>query len=172
MFILQCKMKIIHTRLLLNGSGQMPRPTDRPDRTPPPTIRLWFRQTPPPLPGRSTEAHRILLPRWASSFLPSNSCSACLYALPALARIRGPWKRPPSFRKAARRVSSVMHVPGRKNLRPRLMRSAGRLPPAKAIRGAHITENEITRHRITSFRLVGHVFNLCPFAPRCKRRRN
>lgn len=47
---------------------------------------------------------------------------------------------------------------------PRIMRSAGGLPPAEAIRGAHITENEITRHRITSFRWVGHAINVGPFA--------
>src|SRR5690606_7747764 len=34
--------------------------------------------------------------------------------------------------------------------------SAARAVPAKAIRRDHVLENEITRHRITSFRLVEH----------------
>src|SRR3954471_12029021 len=36
------------------------------------------------------------------------------------------------------------------------MLSEERLLPAEAIRRDHVTENEITRHRITSFQLVEH----------------
>ena len=67
---------------------------------------------------------------------------------------RGSFRRRPSICV----FSSMARVPAaRQNRRrPRFMRSTGRLLPAKAIRPDPAHGNEITRHRITSFRLVGH----------------
>jgi hypothetical protein len=49
------------------------------------------------------------------------------------------------------------------------MLSEERLLPAEAIRRDHVTENEITRHRITSFQLVEHGANVEAKAEKCKR---
>jgi hypothetical protein len=56
------------------------------------------------------------------------------------------------------RVSSVSQPVGAtpRGCRPRFMQSEERLLPAEAIRRDHVTANEITRHRITSFQFVEH----------------
>lgn len=46
--------------------------------------------------------------------------------------------------------------------------SAERLLSVKAIRRDHALENEITRHRITSFQLVEHDPNVGRFQRECK----
>jgi len=48
------------------------------------------------------------------------------------------------------------------------MLSEERLLPAEAIRRDHVTENEITRHRITSFQFVEHGGNVEAKAAECK----
>ena len=58
-------------------------------------------------------------------------------AFPFFRPARSPWHDPDGS-------SAALHA------------STERLLPAKAIRRDHVLENEITRHRITSFRLVEH----------------
>jgi hypothetical protein len=47
---------------------------------------------------------------------------------------------------------------------------SGRLLPGKAIRRGHAQENEITRHRITSFQFVEHDPNVGPIPLQRKRK--
>ncbi len=82
--------------------------------------------------------------------------------------LRFPWnanalsltKRPPLLAKPAAfpcLSSSARPVARSDRIKRRASRtSAERLLPAKAIRRDHALENEITRHRITSFRFVEH----------------
>ena len=73
-----------------------------------------------------------------------------------------PRQRPPCFRPA--RPSAAIQGPPAARDRA----SAGRLLPEKAIRRDHTLGNEITRHWITSFRLVEHATNVREFGQGCK----